>query len=80
MPISSGGLRIKSIQRGIANFGGGSSVSVTLTAVNVNKSMVITDAIGTTAVTCLLSNSTTLYLSAAGVSYSNMSWQVVEFE
>lgn len=80
MPISGGGLRIKSIQRGISNFGGNTFVNVTLTPVNINKSMVITDAIGNQGVTSVLTNSTTLSLSAAGVSYANMSWQVVEFE
>ena len=90
--MSSGSGVVKSVQRGVASSTSSSS-SVTISSVNISKSIVITsgDGIGTdqngysTVSYAFLQSSTKLILSHAAsrsdnrIFYTNVVWQVIEF-
>lgn len=85
VPEQGGGNLIKSIQRGTLTFPSATITNVTISSVDLTKSIVLVTSIGDSvnpAVGCVkgkLTSATNLALSKATTLTANVSWQVIEF-
>lgn len=86
--LSTGAIKcVKSVQRGMHSDGSKVGEDITISSVNINKSLVIAHGMGSAVETgsnassfpcAYLKNSTTLHV-AGGAKATEISWQVIEF-